>query len=73
MTTVTTPLSTAPRTLAPTVVDRALLALSRALAHAVDVRMRARAERQSIDRIRGAARDHGRSLVAEAEFTLRVR
>lgn len=73
MTAVTTPLATAPRPLTPTAVDRSLLALSRALAHAADTRMRARAERQSTDRARSAARDQGRSFVAEAEFTLRIR
>ncbi|WP_043361620.1 hypothetical protein [Microbacterium testaceum] len=73
MTTLTTPLATAPRALAPTAFDRALLALSRALARFAHGRMEARAARLSTDRARGAARDNGRSLVAEAEFTLRVR
>jgi hypothetical protein len=54
-------------------VDRALLALSRALARAVDARMRARAARLDADHVRTIARDGGRSLLAEAEFTLRVR
>jgi len=73
MTTLTTPLATTPRVLAPTAFDRALLTLSRALARAAHARMRARAARLSTDRARDAARDHGRSFLAEAEFTLRVR
>ena len=73
MTTFTAPLPTAPRAFAPTAGDRALLALSRALARAADARMRARAVRVEADRTRQAARDRGRSLLAEAEFTLSVR
>lgn len=73
MTTFTAPLPTAPRTVTPTAGDRALLALSRALARAADARMRARAARFEADRIRSAARDRGRSPLAEAEFTLRIR
>ncbi|MBB3158412.1 hypothetical protein FHS07_002108 [Microbacterium proteolyticum] len=69
MTTLTTPMPT----LALTTGDRALLALSRALARAVDTRMQARAMRVSRDHARRAARDDGRSPLAEAEFTLRVR
>ena len=73
MSTLTTSLPTSPRALAPTAGDRALLALSRALARAVETRMQARAMRVSQDHARLAARYHGRSPIAEAEFTLRVR
>lgn len=72
MTSVTTSLA-APRTVAPTAVDRALLALSRALARAAESRMQARALRVAHDHARHAARDRGRSALAEAEFTLRIR
>lgn len=73
MTTVTTSLPTSSRVLAPTAGDRALLALSRALARAAESRMQARAARVLRDHARRSARDHGRSPIAEAEFTLRVR
>lgn len=73
MTTLTTPLPATPRTLAPTALDRALIALSRALARAAEHRMRAREDRALTTRTRDTARDRGRSLTAEAEFTLRIR
>ncbi len=73
MTTLTPPLASAARAVAPTASDRALLALSGALARCAHARMQTRAVRLTADRARGAARDIGRLLVAEAEFTLRVR
>lgn len=73
MTTLTTSLPTSPRVLSPTAGDRALLALSRALARAVETRMQARAVRVLRDHARRAARDRGHSPIAEADFTLRVR
>lgn len=65
--------TTAPRTLAPTALDRALLGLSRMLARAAESRMRARAMRPVHSEARHAARGEGRSPYAEAEFYLRVR
>ncbi|WZH36316.1 MAG: hypothetical protein PIR02_16355 [Microbacterium enclense] len=73
MTAVTTSMPASSVTLTPTAIERALLALSRALARAAESRMQARADRGSRDHARRTARDRGRSPMAEAEFTLRVR